>query len=75
VVGVGEPSERLTLRSKGIWTYLYCAVDSLGQTIDFRQSVRRDQDTDTASSVERRTSLALAATHGSMRRCTPWRAA
>jgi transposase-like protein len=27
---------------KGAWTYLYRAVDSLGQTIDFLLSVRRD---------------------------------
>jgi transposase, IS6 family len=27
---------------KGVWTYLYRAVDSLGQTIDFLLSARRD---------------------------------
>jgi transposase-like protein len=30
------------IKVKGIWTYLYRAVDSLGQTIDFLLSVRRD---------------------------------
>ncbi len=30
------------IRVKGRWTYLYCAVDSGGQTIDFRLSARRD---------------------------------
>ena len=33
---------RLTSRSKGVWTYLYRAVDSRGQTIDFQLSARRD---------------------------------
>ena len=32
------------IKVKGIWTYLYRAVDSLGQTIDFRLSTRRDAD-------------------------------
>jgi transposase-like protein len=27
---------------KGRWTYLYCAVDSRGQTIDFLLAARRD---------------------------------
>ena len=30
------------IRVKGAWTYLYRAVDSLGQTIDFLLSPRRD---------------------------------
>ena len=30
------------IKVKGVWTYLYCAVDSLGQTIDFHLSARRD---------------------------------
>ncbi len=30
------------IKVKGVWTYLYRAVDSLGQTIDFRSSPRRD---------------------------------
>jgi transposase, IS6 family len=30
------------IKIKGVWTYLYRAVDSLGQTIDFLLSVRRD---------------------------------
>ena len=30
------------IKIKGIWTYLYRAVDSRGQTIDFLLSVRRD---------------------------------
>ncbi len=30
------------IRVKGVWTYLYRAVDSLGQTIDFHLSARRD---------------------------------
>src|SRR5688500_9322769 len=30
------------LKVKGQWMYLYRAVDSRGQTIDFRLSVRRD---------------------------------
>ena len=30
------------IKVKGVWTYLYRAVDSLGQTIDFLLSARRD---------------------------------
>ena len=30
------------IKVKGVWTSLYRAVDSLGQTIDFLLSVRRD---------------------------------
>jgi transposase-like protein len=30
------------IKVKAVWTYLYRAVDSLGQTIDFLRSVRRD---------------------------------
>ena len=30
------------IKVKGVWTYLYRAVDSVGQTIDFRFSARRD---------------------------------
>ena len=32
------------IKVKGVWTYLYRAVDSLGQTIDFLLSARRDTD-------------------------------
>ncbi len=32
------------IKVKGVWTYLYRAVDSLGQTIDFRLSASRDAD-------------------------------
>lgn len=32
------------IKVKGVWTYLYRAVDSLGQTIDFLLSARRDAD-------------------------------
>ncbi len=39
------------IKVKGIWTYLYSAVDSLGQTIDFRLSTRRDADAAGASSA------------------------
>ena len=31
-----------SIKVKGAWTYRYRAVDSLGQTIDFRLSPRRD---------------------------------
>jgi hypothetical protein len=34
------------IKVKGVWTYLYRAVDSLGQTIDFLLSVRRDTAAD-----------------------------
>jgi len=34
--------DETTIKVKGIWTYLHGAVDSLGQTIDFLLSVRRD---------------------------------
>jgi IS6 family transposase len=30
------------IKIKGVWTYLYRAVDSLDQTIDFLLSARRD---------------------------------
>jgi IS6 family transposase len=30
------------IKVKGVWTYLYRAVDSLGRTIDFLLSIRRD---------------------------------
>ncbi|MGI4806772.1 MAG: IS6 family transposase [Janthinobacterium lividum] len=30
------------IKVRGVWTYLYRAVDSLGQTIDFLLSARRD---------------------------------
>ncbi len=30
------------IKAKGIWTYLYRAVDNLGQTIDFLLSAQRD---------------------------------
>ena len=42
----------------GIWTYLYRAVDSLGQTIDFHLSVRRD-----AAAAKRFFRKALAQVH------------
>ena len=32
------------IKVKGVWTYLYRAVDSLGQTIDFLLSARRNAD-------------------------------
>src|SRR5271156_4216290 len=32
------------IKVKGVWTYLYRAVDSLGQTIDFLLSARRDTE-------------------------------
>jgi transposase-like protein len=32
------------VKVKGRWTYLYCAVDSRGQTIDFLLSARRDAE-------------------------------
>jgi transposase, IS6 family len=30
------------IKDRGVWTYLYRAVESLGQTIDFLLSARRD---------------------------------
>jgi transposase, IS6 family len=36
--------DKTYVKVKGIWNYLYRAVDSLGQTIDFRLSVRRDAE-------------------------------
>ena len=46
------------IKVKGIWTYLYRAVDSLGQTIDFLLSPRRD-----AAAVKRFFRKALAQAH------------
>ena len=46
------------IKVKGIWTYLYRAVDSLGQTIDFQLSARRD-----AVAVKRFFRKALAQPH------------
>jgi hypothetical protein len=46
------------IKVKGIWTYLYRAVDSLGQTIDFPLSVRRD-----AAAAKRFFRTALARPH------------
>jgi len=46
------------VKVKGIWTYLYRAVDSLGQTIDFLLSPRRD-----AAAVKRFFRKALAQAH------------
>ena len=37
-----RPTCRLLSKVKSVWTYLYRAVDSLGQTIDLLLSVRRD---------------------------------
>ena len=34
--------DETSIRVKGVWTYLYRAVDSLGQTIDFLLSAKRD---------------------------------
>lgn len=34
--------DETTIKVKGAWTYLYRAVDSLGQTIDFLLSAQRD---------------------------------
>ncbi len=34
--------DEISIEVKGVWTYLYRAVDSLGQTIDFLLSARRD---------------------------------
>ena len=46
------------IKVKGVWTYLYCAWDSLGQTIDFLLSVRRD-----AAAAKRFFRQALAQVH------------
>jgi IS6 family transposase len=46
------------IKVKGAWTYLYRAVDSLGQTIDFLLSPRRD-----AASAKRFFRKALAQVH------------
>jgi len=46
------------IKVKGVWTYLYRAVDSLGQTIDFLLSARRD-----AAAVKRFLRKALAQPH------------
>ena len=46
------------IKVKGVWTYLYRAVDSLGQTIDFLLSAQRD-----ASAAKRFFRKALAQPH------------
>jgi IS6 family transposase len=46
------------IKVEGIWTYLYRAVDSLGQTIDFLLSNRRD-----AAAAKRFFRKALAQSH------------
>ena len=46
------------VKVKGVWTYLYRAVDSLGQTIDFLLSARRD-----AAAAKRFFRKALAQAH------------
>ena len=46
------------IKAKGAWTYLYRAVDSLGQTIDFLLSAQRD-----AASAKRFFRKALAQPH------------
>jgi transposase-like protein len=46
------------IKVKGAWTYLYRAVDSLGQTIDFLLSARRD-----AAAAKRFFRTALAQPH------------
>ena len=46
------------IKVKGVWTYLYRAVDSFGQTIDFLLSARRD-----AASAKRFFRKALAQPH------------
>ena len=46
------------IKVKGVWTYLYRAVDSLGQTIDFLLSAQRD-----AASAKRFFRKALAQPH------------
>jgi putative transposase len=38
------------IKLKGKWVYLYRAVDSQGDTLDFMLSERRDEDTATAFS-------------------------
>jgi putative transposase len=37
------------IKVKGKWVYLYRAVDSHGDTLDFMLSERRDEDAATAS--------------------------
>ncbi len=34
--------DEIYIKVKGVWTYLYWGVDSLGQTIDFLLSAQRD---------------------------------
>jgi transposase-like protein len=46
------------IKVKGVWTYLYRAVDSLGRTIDFLLSARRD-----SAAAERFFRKALAQPH------------
>src|SRR4051812_40005178 len=41
------------IKVKGRWVYLYWAVDSRGQTIDFRLSARRDAQAASASFARR----------------------
>ena len=49
---------KLILRSKGRWKYLYRAVDSQGNTLDFLLSAKRD-----ATAAERFLRKTLNATH------------
>ena len=37
-----DPADGIYVKVKGRWTYLYRAVDSRGQTIDFLLSAKRD---------------------------------
>jgi len=55
------------IKFKGTWTYLYRAVDSLGQTIDFLLSARRD-----AAAAKRFFRKALASHIASIRARSRW---
>jgi transposase, IS6 family len=50
--------DEMYIKVKGIWTYLYRAMDSLGKTIDFRLSARPD-----AAAAKRIFRKALAQVH------------
>jgi hypothetical protein len=43
--GSTRPTSETYIKVKGRWVYLYRAVDSRGQTIDFRLSAKRDAQT------------------------------
>jgi IS6 family transposase len=45
---IAKAKHRINIKVKVCWTYLYRAVDSLGQTIDFLLSAKQD-----ASSAKR----------------------